>query len=160
MNHDHTIVLFKEKSIRRTLHKKEWWFSIIDIIAALTDSVNPRDYWFKMKLRIKNEDGTELSTICRQLKLPAPIRSKANLRDNMTDLELIFSMLGEKVTTEISSQEKPSSFEDNKKVAQRGGKVAGNARKDTEKELGRSIISKTNHLHLSSIKKLNENKNL
>ena len=59
MNHNQTIVLFKEKSIRRTWHKKEWWFSTIDIVAALTDSINPRDYWFKMKLRVKNEDKTD-----------------------------------------------------------------------------------------------------
>ncbi|MEA3466081.1 MAG: hypothetical protein U9R29_08790 [Thermodesulfobacteriota bacterium] len=64
----------------------------------------------------------------------------------MTDLELIFTMLGEKVTTEISEQEKPDTFADNKKVAKRGGSVAGNARKDTEKELGRSVISKDNYL--------------
>ena len=75
-----------------------------------------------------------------------PTKSKANLRDNMTDLELIFTMLGEKVTTEISEQEKPETFTDNKKVARRGGAVAGNARKDTEKELGRSIISEENYL--------------
>ncbi|MBW1643464.1 MAG: Bro-N domain-containing protein [Deltaproteobacteria bacterium] len=75
-----------------------------------------------------------------------PTKSKANLRDNMTDLELIFTMLGEKVTTEISHQEKPETFTENKKVAGRGGKVAGNARKDTEKELGRSVISNENYL--------------
>ncbi|MCF6177919.1 MAG: Bro-N domain-containing protein [Geopsychrobacter sp.] len=75
-----------------------------------------------------------------------PAKSKANLRDNMTDLELIFTMLGEKVTTEISRQEKPETFPENKQVARRGGKVAGNARKDTEKELGRSVISKDNYL--------------
>jgi len=75
-----------------------------------------------------------------------PTTSKANLRDNMTDLELIFTMLGEKVTTEISAQEKPATFPDNKKVARRGGTVAGNARKDTEKELGRSVISGENYL--------------
>ncbi len=75
-----------------------------------------------------------------------PVKSKANLRDNMTDLELIFTMLGEKVTTEISRQEKPETFPENKQVARRGGKVAGNARKDTEKELGRSVISKENYL--------------
>ncbi len=69
-----------------------------------------------------------------------------NLRDNMTDLELIFAMLGERVTTEISQQEKPDTFHKNKKVAKRGGKVAGNARKDTEKELGRSVVEKTNYL--------------
>ncbi len=44
----------------------------MDVVGALTDSVNPRDYWFKMKLRVKSEDGLELSTICRQLKLQAP----------------------------------------------------------------------------------------
>ena len=75
-----------------------------------------------------------------------PAKSKTNLRDNMTDLELIFTMLGEKVTTEISRQEKPETFPENKGVAKRGGKVAGNARKDTEKELGRSVISKKNYL--------------
>jgi len=75
-----------------------------------------------------------------------PTKSKANLRDNMTDLELIFTMLGERVTTEISEQEKPDTFIDNKKVAKRGGTVAGNARKDTEKELGRSIVSEENYL--------------
>lgn len=60
----------------------------------------------------------------------------------MIDLELIFTMLGEKVTTEISKQEKPERMAEHKKVAQRGGGVAGKARKETEKELGRSVISK------------------
>lgn len=46
-----------------------WYFSVIDVVAALTESVNPRDYWFKMKIRVKTEDGLELSTICRQLKM-------------------------------------------------------------------------------------------
>ena len=69
-----------------------------------------------------------------------------NLRDHMTDLELIFTMLGEKVTTEISQKEKPDTFDKNKKVAKRGGGVAGKARKETEKELGRSIITNRNFL--------------
>ncbi len=86
-----------------------------------------------------------------------PTKSKANLRDNMTDLELIFTMLSEKVTTEISEQEKPETFTDNKKVARRGGAVAGNARKDTEKELGRSIISEENYL-LDSLPDNEQNK--
>ncbi len=75
-----------------------------------------------------------------------PKKSKVNLRDHMDDLELIFTMLGERVTTEISKKEKPDTFTQNKKVAKRGGKVAGNARKETEKELGRSVISKQNYL--------------
>jgi DNA-damage-inducible protein D len=75
-----------------------------------------------------------------------PEKSKANLRDNMTDLELIFTMLWEKVTTELSKTEKPKGMPENKKVAKRGRNVAGNARKETEKELGRSVISKENYL--------------
>ncbi|MFZ2950882.1 MAG: Bro-N domain-containing protein [Desulfuromonadaceae bacterium] len=73
-------------------------------------------------------------------------RKNENLRDHMTDLELIFTMLGEKVTTEISQTEKPDTFVKNRKVAKRGGSVAGTARRETEKELGRSIVSKQNYL--------------
>ncbi len=77
-------------------------------------------------------------------------KKNQNLRDHMTDLELIFTMLGERVTTEISKNEKPDTFEKNRKVAKRGGSVAGNARNETEKELGKSIISKENYLALNS----------
>lgn len=75
-------------------------------------------------------------------------KKNQNLRDHMTDLELIFTMLGERVTTEISQQEKPKDFEGNKDVARRGGNVAGVARKETEKELGHSVISSENFLNL------------
>ena len=64
----------------------------------------------------------------------------------MTDLELIFTMLGERVTTEISENEKPELFDKSKQIAVRGGKVAGAARKHTEKELGHTVISRTNYL--------------
>jgi DNA-damage-inducible protein D len=73
-------------------------------------------------------------------------KKNQNLRDHMTDLELIFTMLGERVTTEISQIEKPKTFVENIKVAKRGGGVAGVARKQTEKELGKSIISDKNLL--------------
>ena len=266
------IKLFEEKKVRSVWEDQEqqWYFSVIDVVEVLTESVNPRDYWFKMKKRVHSEDGLELSTICRQFKMtaqdgkmretdcanvkslfriiqsiPSPkaepfkqwlaqvgyermqeienpelaqermkelyekkgypkdwidkrlrgiaIRqnltdewkergitkekdyailtaeiSKAtfgltpseyknvkgltkknqNLRDHMTDLELIFTMLGERVTTEISQQEKPEGFEENKDVARRGGNVAGVARKETEKELGHSVISSENFLNL------------
>ena len=79
---------------------------------------------------------------------------RQNLRDHMDDLELIFNMLGERVTTEISQQEKPDTFIKNKKVAERGGRVAGNARKQTEKEIGRSVVSKNNFLKNPQNKKL------
>ena len=68
------LAIFEGYKIRRLYDEKTetWFFSVVDIVAALTDSVNPRDYWFKMKIRVKSEDGIELSTICRQLKMKAP----------------------------------------------------------------------------------------
>jgi DNA-damage-inducible protein D len=67
------IKLFEQQKVRTHWDEKEqkWYFSIIDVIAILTDSTNPRDYWFKMKQRVKTEDGLELSTVCRQLKMQA-----------------------------------------------------------------------------------------
>lgn len=73
-------------------------------------------------------------------------KKSQNLRDHMDDLELIFTMLGERVTTEISEKEQPETFKESKKVAQRGGNVAGIARKETEKELGRSVSNPNNFL--------------
>jgi len=69
-----------------------------------------------------------------------------NLRDHMTDLELIFSMLGEKVTTEITQNEEATGFFECKGAAKRGGRVAGKARVDAEKEIGKPIVSKDNYL--------------
>ena len=65
------IVVFGDHTIRRVFVDDAWWFSVIDVIQTLTDSTNARDYWYKMKVRVKNEDGAELSTFCRQLKLPS-----------------------------------------------------------------------------------------
>ena len=65
------IAIFKGKKVRKTIHNNEWWFSVVDVILALTDSAKPRIYWNAMKNRVKSEDGIELSTICRQLKLEA-----------------------------------------------------------------------------------------
>ena len=65
------IKLFEEQQIRTSWDEtsEEWYFSVVDVVQILTESTNPRDYWFKMKQRVKLEDGIELSTICRQLKL-------------------------------------------------------------------------------------------
>ncbi|MCK9232804.1 MAG: Bro-N domain-containing protein [Syntrophales bacterium] len=260
------IAIFRGKGIRKTLHHDEWWFSVIDVVEVLTDSVNPRDYWFKMKIRVKSEDGLELSTICRQFKLTAPdgkmrvtdcsnteglfriiqsipspkaepfkrwlakvgyervqeienpelatkrtraiykakgysddwiekrmrgiaIREeltdewkkrevkeeqeyailtaeiakaafgvtphehkklkglkRENLRDHMTDLELIFSMLGEAATTEITRVDDATGFDESKEAARKGGEVAGTARKDLEKKTGKRVVSEENYL--------------
>lgn len=260
------IALFKGKKIRRTLFQNEWWFSVVDVIEVLTDSTQPSKYWTAMKTRVKNDDGIELSTICRQLKListdgkkyatdcantenifrivqsiPSPkaepfkrwlakvgfervqeienpelatkrtrmlyklkgysedwiekrmrgiaIReeltdewqkrgakeqkdyeiltaeiSKAtfgispgeykkvkglkreNLRDHMDDFELIFTMLGERSTTEIHKTENSKGVLKLKKDAKRGGRIAGIAKEQLEKEIGRPVVSKKNFL--------------
>lgn len=263
------IKLFQEKKIRSVWNEEEqqWYFSVVDVVGVLTDSVNPTDYLKKMRKR-DEELATYLGITCPQVEMvtdtgkkrktlaanvqalfriiqsiPSPkaepfklwlaqvgyervqeienpelaqermkelyeqkgypkdwidkrlrgiaIRqnltdewkergiteksdyailtaeiSKAtfglspsdykiykgltkknqNLRDHMSDLELIFTMLGERVTTEISQKEKPDTFTKSKQVAQRGGNVAGVAREQAEKELGRSIISSDNFL--------------
>lgn len=73
-------------------------------------------------------------------------KKNQNLRDHMDDLELIFTMLGERVTTEISEKEEPDTFDKSKKIARRGGNVAGVARRETEKELGRKVSTPKNYL--------------
>ncbi len=69
-----------------------------------------------------------------------------NLRNHMTDLKLIFTMPGERVTTEISQQEHPDTFAESKQVARRGGNVAGAARRETERELEHNFVSGRNFL--------------
>ncbi|MBI2345425.1 MAG: phage antirepressor protein, partial [Deltaproteobacteria bacterium] len=71
---------------------------------------------------------------------------RENLRDHMNDLELIFSMLGEASTTEIARNKNTHGFDENKDAAQRGGKIAGDARKKLEIETGRRVVSKENYL--------------
>jgi DNA-damage-inducible protein D len=81
---------FDGKHIRRIYDEdsEAWWFSVIDVVLALTDSDNPRNYWLKMKRRVKSADGVELSTVCRQLKLTA-----ADGKKRLTDVATAESML-------------------------------------------------------------------
>jgi len=275
------LAVFQGKKIRRTWFNNEWWFSIVDIIEALTQTDRARKYWSDLKKRLI-EEGFELSAKIGQLKLVSadgksyltdcvntknafriiqsipspkaepfkmwlaqigkerideienpelaqermkeiysakgypkdwidkrlrgiairqnltdewkkrgieeerdfailtaeiskatfgmtpneykefknlPEQSKANLRDHMNDLELIFTMLGERMTTEISQEENPETFDKSKDIAKRGGHVAGNARKEAEKELGRPVVSENNFLSLEKKKKHLEDKN-
>ncbi|PIZ17817.1 phage antirepressor protein [Candidatus Desantisbacteria bacterium CG_4_10_14_0_8_um_filter_48_22] len=259
------LAVFKERQIRRTLHNNEWWFSVVDVCAVLTESADAGAYWRKLKQRL-NEEGSEVVTFCHGLKLPAsdgknyetdcantegifriiqsipspkaePFkrwlanvgyervqeiedpelatkRTKAlykakgysddwiekrmrgiaireeltdewkkrevkekreyeiltaeiakaafgitpgthkklkglkreNLRDHMNDLELIFSMLGEAATTEITKVDDAKGFHESRHAARKGGEVAGKARKDLEKKTGKKVVSSENYL--------------
>jgi hypothetical protein len=261
------IALFQRKEIRRVIHNNEWWFVVVDVVAALTDSVNPTDYFNKVrqrdpelakgygqivhplliptgggpqKLNCANTEGLfrliqsipspkaepfkrwlarvgyeriqeiedpELATkrtralykakgysddwIEKRMRsiairdeltgewqkrgvkeqreyaiLTAEISKAAfgltpaeyaefkklkreNLRDHMTDLELIFSMLGEAATTEIARNRDAQGFPQNRQAAHTGGKVAGNARRELEKKSGRKVVTSENYLALA-----------
>ncbi len=83
-------------------------------------------------------------------------KSSENLRDHMTDLELIFTMLGEASTTEIAKNKNAKGFVENHKAAKAGGNVAGNARKELEKKSGAKIVSKQNFKQLTESPKKKE----
>jgi hypothetical protein len=273
MEEKNEIAIFESKKIRRLWHEEDWWFSVVDVVGALTDSLDPKDYWYKMKIRVKTDDGFELSTICRQLKqiaedgkfretdcanlegifriiqsIPSPkaepfklwlakvgyqrieenydpelainralntylkkgysiewinqrlkaievrkeltdewqrsgiekptefasltntltkawsdrtVREykdlknlkKENLRDNMTNIELVLNLLAEATTTEISKNEDPKGFLPSENVVKRGGKIAGNTRKEIENQLGKTVISSKNAKQLLAEKK-------
>lgn len=76
---------------------------------------------------------------------------KENLRDNMSTTEIVLNMLAETATKEISKQVKPEEFDDNKKVAKRGGDIAGNARRELETEIGASVITSKNAIELNQV---------
>jgi len=79
---------------------------------------------------------------------------KDNLRDNMTNLELVLNMLAETATTEISKKREPKTFPENRQVAREGGGIAGNARKQIEAKTGKSVISKLSFRKIQEQKKL------
>ena len=117
----------------------------IEIRKALTDE------WEKGVVKEGKEFAILTDEICkawtgmttREYKNLKDLK-KDNLRDNMTNLELVLNMLAETATTEISKKEEPKALEHHKKVARRGGAIAGNARKQVEKETGRPALTSEN----------------
>lgn len=79
---------------------------------------------------------------------------KENLRDNMSNLELVLNMLAEATTTEISKEKNPKTFSENKKIAKQGGKIAGNTRKEIEEKTGKKVVNKLNASDYLENKKL------
>lgn len=85
----------------------------------------------------------------KQVKNLDPKFKNQNLRDHMTDLELIFNMLGEAATTEIAKTKDTQGFRENEHAAKEGGKIAGGARKQLEEKTKKSVVSKKNYLHMA-----------
>jgi DNA-damage-inducible protein D len=85
------IAIFQKKEIRKTFYKDEWWFSVIDVVGALTDSSRPGVYWNAMKTRVSGTDGFQLSTICRQLKLESS--DGKNYKTDCSNTEGLFRII-------------------------------------------------------------------
>ena len=133
---------------RRKGYSEKWInqrIKSIEVRKDLTDEwdrsgiTESRDYAILTNEITKAWSGKTVSEYKRHKGL-----KKENLRDNMTNMELVLNMLAEVTTTEISKTENPQGFEASKKVAQRGGSVAGNARKDIERQTGKTVISPLN----------------
>ncbi|NQU79727.1 Bro-N domain-containing protein [Candidatus Woesearchaeota archaeon] len=71
MDANNALIVFQDKKIRRVVHNSEWYFSVVDVVAVLTDSADARNYWKVLKHRLMNEGSNETVTKCNQLKLPA-----------------------------------------------------------------------------------------
>ena len=144
-----------EKSIDRAMenylklgYSKEWVnqrLKSIEIRKDLTDE------WENRGVK-KGQEFATLTDIITQAWSGKTVKEykqfkelkKENLRDNMTNLELVLNMLAEATTTEISKEKKPATLDENKEVARQGGTVAGNTRKEIESKTGKQIVSKQN----------------
>jgi DNA-damage-inducible protein D len=114
------------------------------------------DEWKKRKVKEEKEYAILTAEIAKAAFGVTPDEHKQlkglkrqNLRDHMNDLELIFSMLGEAATTEITKVDDAQGFEENKHAARKGGEVAGTARKDLEKKTGKRVVSSENYLAIT-----------
>lgn len=162
--------------------KEEYYFSVVDVVGALTSSEEPRKYWSVLKNRLKKE-GSELTTKCSQLKMLAP-DGKMRLRDALDTQEILrliesipspkaepfklwLAQMGkeridEVFDPELAKKHRPYGLEKNKETAKKGGHVAKVAKEDMEKELGQSVISKDNALnykYIDDVKKIEDKKN-
>lgn len=129
----------------------------IEIRKALTDEWERRGVKEGLEFAILTDEITRAWTgmTTKEYKRLKDLK-KENLRDNMTNMELVLNMLAETATTEISQKRKPKGLDKNKQVAQEGGSVAGNARKEIEEKTGKSIVTDANvkSLRAKNIKKL------
>jgi|SRR3989344_863007 len=134
----------------------------IAIRQELTDEWKNRGVIEEINFAILTNEITKATfgkTVQEYKKFKGLEKKNQNLRDHMNDWELIFTMMGEKATTDIARTREAQGFDENKEAAQRGGQIASNARKELEQETKESIVSKNNFLGLTQKKKFKEIKN-
>jgi len=137
-------------------YSKEWInqrLKTIEIRKELTDEWQERGMKEGLEFAILTDEITKAWS-GKSIKLYKKIKNlkKENLRDNMTNLELVLNMLAEVSTTEISKEKQPKTFFENKNIAKQGGGVAKKARKDIEQKTGKSVISNKNANYLQNKK--------
>ena len=176
--------LFEGKEIRSIwdAEKKEYFFSVVDVIGALTDSKIPKRYWTDLKRKMTSEEGSQLYEKIVQLKMKSFKDGKMYLTDTLDTEEILrliesvpskkaepfklwLASLGKEridevvnpeiATRELAKKHKPQGLKENRKIAKAGGEVAKTARDDLEGKLGETIISKDNNLNY---KYLDDNK--
>lgn len=129
-------------------YSKDWInqrLKTIEVRKELTDEWNERGVKKGLEYAMLTDEITKAFSgmTTKQYKIFKDLK-KENLRENMTNLELVLNMLAEATTTEISKEKKPTNFDENKKIARSGGTIAGNTRKEIEKKTGKRVISKEN----------------
>jgi hypothetical protein len=127
----------------------------IELRKALTDEWEKRGVKEGLEFAILTDEMTKAWTdmTTKEYKKHKDLK-KENLRDNMTNMELVLNMLAETATVEISEKREPKNLKENKKVAHEGGSIAGNARKDIESKTGKKVITKKNFKAFQEQKKL------
>jgi hypothetical protein len=147
-------------------YSKEWInqrLKSIEIRKELTDEWEKRGVEKGQEFAILTNDITQAWSgfTTKEYKKHKDLK-KENLRDNMTNLELVLNMLAEASTTEISKEKKPKTFAENRKIAKQGGTIAGNTRKEIEQKTGKNVVSNFNAKQLEQKKQndsLNESNN-
>ena len=124
MEQNNELKLFEDKKIRAKWNdeQEKWYFSVVDVIAVLTDNdyQKSRNYWKWLKNKL-NEEGSELVSNTNQLKMRA---YDGKLRDNMTNMELVLNMLAETSSTEISKSKNRKGFKEAEDSVKKGGNIA------------------------------------
>ena len=131
--------IFNNETIRTVWdeNQEKYFISVVDMVRVVSDSKDGIKYWNKLKQRLK-EEGNETVTNCHQLKLKAQ-DGKYRMTD-VVDIEVVLADLGELATREIAKKKNPKGLKENILIAQRGGSIAGNTRRDLENEIGKVLL--------------------